>query len=127
MPFSKPESQLARWLETLYLYDITIKYRPGRLNSNADAVSRIPCDGCNHCTKQEALSAQRAAKKNITQESCRKMTLRSHTQAIAEDDSLEENPQGSAWITMKTPQDFRNGQLDDRVALGWKESDHKLK
>ena len=86
MRFSNPESQLARWLETLSLYDITIKYRPGRLNSNADAVSRIPCDGCNHCTKQEALSAQRAAKKTITQEPCRKMTLRSHTQAIAEDD-----------------------------------------
>lgn len=130
MRFSNPESQLARWLETLSLYDLTIKYRPGRLNSNADAMSRIPCDWCNHCTRQEALSAQRSAKKTVTKDSCRKMTLRSHTQAVAEDDSLEKTPQGSAWITMKTPQDLRNGQLNDptiRVVLGWKESDHKPK
>ena len=58
------------------------------------------------------------------------MTLRSHIQAIAEDDSQEGNPQGSAWITMKTHKDLRNGQLDDpiiRAVLGWKKSDHKPK
>ena len=126
--FSNPESQLARWLETLSLYDISIKYRPGRLNSNADALSRIPCHGCHHCTKQEILDAQRADRKNVSQDPCRKMTLRSHTQAVEEDDTLEENPQSSAWITMKTPQDLRNGQLNDpiiRVVLGWKENDQK--
>ena len=57
-----------------------------------------------------------------------KMTLRSHIQAVTEDDSLEDSPQGSTWVTMKTPQDPRNGQLHDPtiyLVLEWKESDHK--
>ena len=130
MRFSNPESQLARWIETLSMYDITIKYRPGRMNANADGLSRIPCDMCHYCSKQEDLSAQRAAKKTISHESCRKMTLRSNTQTVEENDTLEENPQGSSWITMKTPQDLRDGQLNDsiiRIVLGWKESDSKPK
>ena len=130
MRFSNPESQLARWIETLSMYDITIKYRPGRMNANADGLSRIPCDMCHYCSKQEDLSAQRAAKKTASHESCRKMTLRSNTQTVEENDTLEENPQGSSWITMKTPQDLRDGQLNDsiiRIVLGWKESDSKPK
>ena len=128
MRFSNLESQLARWLETLSLYDITIRYRPGRLNSNADTLSRIPCNWCNYCMRQEAMDAQRANRKNVTQEPCRKMTLRFHTQVTEEDDSLEENAQGPAWIAMKTPIDLRNGQLNDpiiRVILEWKERDNK--
>ena len=130
MRFSNPESQLARWIETLFMYDITIKYRPRRMNANADGLSRIPCDMCHYCSKQEDLSAQRAAKKTVSHESCRKMTRRSNTQKVEENDTLEENPQGSSWITMKTPQDLRDGQLNDsiiRIVLGWKESDSKPK
>ena len=128
MRFSNPESQLARWLETLSLYDLTIKFRPGRQNSNADAVSRIPCNGCPYCTRQEALSAQRAEIKACSHDSCRKMTLRSHNPSPNEDDSVEESPQSSSWINGKTPQDLRNGQLQDptiHLVLEWKESDHK--
>ena len=128
MRFSNPESQLARWLETLSLYDLTIKFRPGRQNSNADAVSRIPCNGCPYCTRQEALSAQRAEMKACSHDSCRKMTLRSHNPSPNEDDSVEESPQSSSWINGKTPQDLRNGQLQDptiHLVLEWKESDHK--
>ena len=58
------------------------------------------------------------------------MTLLSSTQTLEENDTLEENPQGSSWITMKTPQDLRDGQLNDsiiRIVLGLKESDSKLK
>ena len=130
MRFSNPESQLARWIETLSMYDITIKYRLGRMNANTDGLSRIPCNMCHYCSKQEDLSAQRAAKKTVSHESCRKMTLRSNTQTVEENDTLEESPQGSSWITMKTPQDLRDGQLNDsiiRIVLGWKESDSKPK
>ena len=98
MRFSNPEAQLARWLETLSLYDISIHYRPGHLNGNADAVSRIPCNRCDHCAKQEALDAERADKKGVTYTPCRKMTLRSDTQTF-DNDSVEENPQRSSWIT----------------------------
>jgi len=34
---------LARWLETLAEYDYDIERRPGRMHSNADALSRQTC------------------------------------------------------------------------------------
>ena len=123
MRFTNPEGQLARWLETLALYDITIQYRPGRLNSNADAISRIPCNRCDHCTRQETLDGERADKKGVTHFPCRKMTLRSHTQT-SDDDSVEENPQSTSWIMSKTPQELRNAQLSDPsigLVYEWKE------
>ena len=44
--FKSPEGQLARWLEKLQDYQFTIIHRPGRKHSNADALSRIPCQQC---------------------------------------------------------------------------------
>ena len=46
MNFKSPEGQVARWIEILSAYDMKIEHRPGRLHSNADAVSRIPCKQC---------------------------------------------------------------------------------
>ena len=40
--FKHPEGQLARWLEELGQYNMTILHRPGRLHQNADALSRMP-------------------------------------------------------------------------------------
>ena len=37
-----PEGRLARWTETLKAYDFKVKYRPGKSNANADALSRMP-------------------------------------------------------------------------------------
>ena len=44
--FKKPEGILARWLETLSEFDITIEHRPGRIHSNADGLSRQHCKQC---------------------------------------------------------------------------------
>ena len=44
--FKNPEGQLARWLQVLSSYDMTIVHRPGRQHRNADALSRIPCRQC---------------------------------------------------------------------------------
>jgi len=44
--FKRPEGILARWIETLAEYDYEIQHRPGRLHSNADAVSRQTCKQC---------------------------------------------------------------------------------
>jgi len=44
--FKRPEGILARWIEILAEYDYTIEHRPGRLHSNADAVSRQTCKQC---------------------------------------------------------------------------------
>ena len=40
--FTKPEEQVARWLELLEEYDIEVHHRPGKQHSNADALFRIP-------------------------------------------------------------------------------------
>jgi hypothetical protein len=37
-----PTGQLARWVVILQEYDYEMKYRPGRVHQNADALSRIP-------------------------------------------------------------------------------------
>ena len=44
--FKEPEGQIARWLETLDVYDFTLEHRPGRKRNNADALSRGPCSQC---------------------------------------------------------------------------------
>ena len=36
--------KLARWCETVAEYDLEVKYRPGRRNANADALSRSPLE-----------------------------------------------------------------------------------
>jgi len=60
--FKNPEGQLARWLEILGTYQMDIEFRAGKFHSNADGLSRIPCDHCTYCSRQEDkhLSAVRA-------------------------------------------------------------------
>ncbi len=53
MNFKHIEGQMARWMETLGTYDLTIKHRPGRKHMNADSLSRLPCGGCDYCSKRE--------------------------------------------------------------------------
>uniref|UniRef100_A0A8C9VS90 Gypsy retrotransposon integrase-like protein 1 n=1 Tax=Scleropages formosus TaxID=113540 RepID=A0A8C9VS90_SCLFO len=53
--FKEPEGQIARWLELLQGYDFEVQHRPGRLHTNADALSRRPCSAgsCRHCVRLE--------------------------------------------------------------------------
>ena len=44
--FRDTEGQLARWLEVLAEYQVTVEHRPGKRHSNADALSRGPCKQC---------------------------------------------------------------------------------
>ena len=66
--FKAPQGQLARWLEHLANFQMTITYRPGKLHLQADALSRrtetsacpkteqslqsLPCGGCKSCRFQ---------------------------------------------------------------------------
>lgn len=52
--FKQPEGQLARWLERMAEFNVTLLYRKGSASSNADGLSRRPCIGdCSHCLKKE--------------------------------------------------------------------------
>ncbi len=69
MSFKEPQGQIARWLEELSQYDMTVVHRPGSKHVNADALSRIredrlcdqyrlgtelstlPCGGCAYCQR----------------------------------------------------------------------------
>ena len=44
--FREPEGQLARWLERLQELDFDIVHRRGKVHTNADALSRLPCRQC---------------------------------------------------------------------------------
>ena len=44
--FKNPEGQMARWLEQLSEYQITIEHRSGRKHANADGLSRMQCKQC---------------------------------------------------------------------------------
>ena len=44
--FKRPEGILARCIETLAEFNFVVDHRPGRLHSNADAVSRMTCKQC---------------------------------------------------------------------------------
>ena len=120
MRFKNPEGQLAHWFEALSQYDIAIKFQADRLNSNADALSRIPCDNCAPCLKQDE---QRNNVKNNQQEPVRKMILWLEAQTENNDD-VEDSPVSSSWLTAKTPGSLRAEQLNDpsiRLALKWKD------
>eukprot|EP00731_Ephydatia_muelleri_P003480 Em0001g3480a len=41
--FKEPEGQVARWLESLAEYEFTVQHCPGKKHTNADALSRVPC------------------------------------------------------------------------------------
>lgn len=51
--FKEPDGQIARWLERLQQYDMSIQHRKGSSHGNADALSRRPCGDCKNCTKAE--------------------------------------------------------------------------
>ena len=44
--FNEPEGQLARWLECLQEFDFEIVHCRGRKHTNADCLSRLPCQQC---------------------------------------------------------------------------------
>jgi len=64
--FKEPQGQLARWLEELSQYHMSVQHRPGKKHGNDDGLSRIPqeeiscinltglpCGGCNYCVRAD--------------------------------------------------------------------------
>ena len=53
MNFKNPEGQVARWLEVLSTFPMTIEHRPGRLHGNADGLSRRPGDNIDSANTED--------------------------------------------------------------------------
>ncbi|GFX85444.1 retrovirus-related Pol polyprotein from transposon 412 [Trichonephila clavipes] len=52
--FKNPESQIARWIQSLQEYDVEIRHRKGSAHGNADALLRRPCsESCEYCSGVE--------------------------------------------------------------------------
>jgi len=53
LSFKIPEGRMARWLEVIGEYNLTIRHSAGQLHGYADALSRRPCNNCKHCESKE--------------------------------------------------------------------------
>ena len=62
--FKEPEGQIARWLEMLGSYQFDIQHRAGKLHSNADALSRLPCRQCGRIDQVEVQAVTRSQAKH---------------------------------------------------------------
>ena len=88
-----------RWLAALAAYSFDIKYRPGKSNSDADALSRLPCD-------------RLEIKQNVVSSICQSQEMQPWSQALsiqclAHDSDMSEEPLFS----------FVSGSF-----LGWKQA-----
>ena len=122
LKFENPEGELARSLEVLSTYDLTITFRAGKTHNNADAMSRILCNSSSHCSKKEADDTSRAQTKAVSSEPVRKMVLLSNTHS---DDNVEHNSQSQNWLEAKSPEAPRVGQRNDpeiKFVIQWLES-----
>ena len=118
--FKNPEGQMARWIEVLQTYDITIKYRPGTQHLNADGLSRRPCESCTHCEKREDKERKLAEEELLAYEGQPWMCL---IRGIREEPNQEK-----PWIQNWTAEQLRSWQEEDpdlKALLGWKESEEK--
>lgn len=71
----EPGGQLARWLEKPVEYDFEIVHRPGRLHTNADALSHRPChQSCPHHlqdpSSQQRTTSHQAVQCDLDFETC---------------------------------------------------------
>ena len=116
--FRNPEGQLARWMEVIGQYDITIEHRPGRLHGNADGLSRRPCKQCgrqettpiNDTLKTEAASSADVMSDEQNQSEYK--TVEEMNSEQVEDDNWMRS---IFWQPEISCCDVRQGQLEDQT------------
>ena len=59
--FKEPEGQLARWLERLQELDFEVVHRKGTAHTNADSLSRLPCQQCGRSNHDGPVTTEVAA------------------------------------------------------------------
>jgi hypothetical protein len=107
LSFKNPEGQMARWLEVIGEYNLTIRHRAGRLHGNADALSRRPCSNCKHCETKEIKHSEM------------KEVIRIRFMAKQEGDQTNEL---AGWVEGWPPEKLSSWQGEDPViskVLGW--------
>ncbi|CAC5425553.1 unnamed protein product [Mytilus coruscus] len=117
--FKNPEGQLTRWLEILGTYTFIIKHRAGLKHGNADGLSRRPCVNCKHCDTRDVTEVNY----QIENPAIRSINM-------LDENETEDTPIITNWFNNKTPEDFKQAQLDDPVIskiLTWKKSSEKPK
>ena len=117
--FKNPEGQLARWLEILGTYTFIIKHRAGLKHGNADGLSRRPCVNCKHCDTRD-----------VTEVSFQIENPTIRAINMLDENEIEETPIVTNWFNNKTPDEFKQAQLDDPIIsqiLTWKKSPEKPK
>ena len=113
--FKEPERQITQWMETLAMYDFEIRHRPGKMHSNADALSRRPC---RQCGIDDTQIMQRVTV--LTQSQDRQDTEQEYMS--------DENPE-IQWISSIGSEALSQEQMQDKVIgqiLKWRRrSSHK--
>ena len=107
--FKEPEGQIARWMETLAMYDFEIRHRPGKMHGNADALSRRPCRQCGMDDTQ--------IMQQVTV-----LTRSQDTQDTEQEYKSDENPE-IQWISSIGNEALSQEQMQDKVIgqiLKWK-------
>ncbi|CAC5384903.1 unnamed protein product [Mytilus coruscus] len=117
--FTNPEGQLARWLEILGTYTFIIKHRAGLKHGNTDGLSRRPCVNCKHCDSRDVTEVNY----QIENPAIRSINM-------LDENETEDIPITTNWFNNKTPEEFKQAQLDDPVIskmLTWTKSSEKPK
>ena len=66
---------MARWLERLQEFDFEILHRKGKIHSNADALSRLPCNQCGRDNHNQPVSATSIAATMLQPQSQERSTI----------------------------------------------------
>ena len=131
MQFKHPEAQVARWIEVLDTYSFEIEYRPGRNHGNADALSRIPCEGmnCVQCERMEHNMQERPihvpARLPKAKLSDNDKQNRDVQETGANVFAVHGRNTNDSWIEEKSSTEIRQAQLRDPIIgkiLRYKES-----
>ncbi|KAH3872868.1 hypothetical protein DPMN_036091 [Dreissena polymorpha] len=98
-----PTGQVARWLEEIECFELEVQHRPGRLHTNCDALSRVPCKVC---ARQEAQSELHSC--NSSDPTCMVASKKSTEQASSSKADNDQTP-ATDW----EPDMLRQKQLLD--------------
>ena len=103
----EPIGQQSRWLEILEEFSFDIEHRPGRLHTNADAMSRMPCRQCGMETDLSSRSIQMLETDQAANESHRPTLDRWSDEIVAE--ATRQDPDW--WYSIVGNRAYQNGPI----------------